>query len=104
MARLYPSFPGLMTLGNKEEGRSRARAEEDRGPELPLRLPGVEVPKGGGAIRGSAERFRTNAATGAGSMRVDLGLSPGRNGFTPELALAYDSGAGNGPWGLGWSL
>jgi hypothetical protein len=27
-----------------------------------------------------------------------------RSGFGPQLALAYDSGAGNGPFGLGWSL
>lgn len=30
--------------------------------------------------------------------------SPGRSGFGPELSLTYDSGSGNGPFGLGWSL
>lgn len=33
-----------------------------------------------------------------------LPVSPGRPGFTPELSLSYDSGSGNGPFGLGWSL
>ena len=37
-------------------------------------------------------------------MTVPLATSPGRAGFGPQLALAYDSGAGNGPFGFGWSL
>jgi hypothetical protein len=41
---------------------------------------------------------------GTGSMTVPIATSPGRGGFGPQLALSYDSGAGNGPFGLGWSL
>jgi hypothetical protein len=37
-------------------------------------------------------------------MSVPIAASPGRSGFGPELALAYDSGAGNGPFGFGWNL
>jgi len=29
---------------------------------------------------------------------------PGRSGFGPALAISYDSGSGNGRFGLGWSL
>src|SRR5215475_9633349 len=42
--------------------------------------------------------------TGSAQVRVEVRLSPGRDGFGPRLALAYDSGAGNSPYGLGWSL
>ncbi|MCA9622374.1 MAG: toxin, partial [Myxococcales bacterium] len=45
-----------------------------------------------------------NPATGTGSMAVPIATSPGRSGFGPQLAVQYDSGSGNGPWGLGWSL
>ena len=69
-----------------------------------MTLPTIEAPKGGGALRSISERFEANAATGTGTTRVDLGLSPGRGGFGPGLALRYDSGAGNGPFGLGWSV
>ncbi|WP_367177028.1 SpvB/TcaC N-terminal domain-containing protein [uncultured Eudoraea sp.] len=31
-------------------------------------------------------------------------MSPGRNGFTPALSLNYNSGGGNSPYGLGWSV
>ncbi len=35
---------------------------------------------------------------------MPIATSPGRGGFAPQLSLSYDSGAGNGPFGFGWSL
>lgn len=61
------------------------------------------LPKGGGAIRGIGEKFAANPVTGTGSMTVPIATSPGRSGFGPQLSLSYDSGAGNGPFGLGWN-
>src|SRR5215213_3876260 len=66
--------------------------------------PAISLPKGGGAIRGMGEKFGANAATGTGSFSVPLALTPGRSGFGPHMSLAYDSGGGNGPFGLGWAL
>src|SRR5262249_18050037 len=66
--------------------------------------PSLSLPKGGGAIRGMGEKFAANPVTGTGAITVPLATSPGRSGFGPQLALSYDSGAGNGPFGLGWSL
>src|SRR4029453_18300689 len=64
----------------------------------------IAPPKGGGAIRGMGEKFAANPVTGTGSMTVPIATSPGRSGFGPQLSLSYDSGAGNGPYGFGWSL
>lgn len=64
----------------------------------------ITLPKGGGAIRGIGEKFAANPVTGTGSMSVPIATSPGRSGFGPQLSLTYDSGAGNGPFGFGWSL
>jgi len=69
-----------------------------------LSAPSLSLPKGGGAIRGIGEKFAANPVTGTGSMTVPLAVSPGRSGFSPQLALSYDSGAGNGPLGIGWNL
>jgi RHS repeat-associated protein len=69
-----------------------------------IRPPSLSLPKGGGAIRGLGEKFAANPVTGAGSMTVPIATSPGRSGFGPQLSLTYDSGAGNGPFGLGWCL
>ncbi len=66
--------------------------------------PTISAPKGGGAIRGIGEKFAANPVTGTGSMSVPIATSPGRSGFGPQLSLSYDSGAGNGPFGFGWSL
>src|SRR5262245_11934094 len=63
------------------------------------------LPKGGGALRAIGETFQTNPATGTGSLSIPLGLPAARGGgATPELALSYDSGTGNGVFGLGWSV
>jgi RHS repeat-associated protein len=64
----------------------------------------LSLPKGGGAIRGIGEKFSTNLTTGTGSLSVPIATSPGRAGFELGLTLGYDSGAGNGPFGIGWHL
>ncbi|WP_299518806.1 SpvB/TcaC N-terminal domain-containing protein [uncultured Serinicoccus sp.] len=94
------------TLG--EAGRRGERAGADaRGEpaaDANASLPSVTKPRGGGAIKGVAEKFAANPATGTGSLTIPLPLSPGRTGFGPDLSLHYDSSAGNGPFGFGWSL
>jgi RHS repeat-associated protein len=70
----------------------------------PFTAPLINLPKGGGAIRAIGEKFTANAATGTGSLSVPIALSSGRGGFGPQLSLTYDSGSGNGPFGIGWNL
>ncbi|MBL0712689.1 MAG: hypothetical protein JJV98_03210 [Desulfosarcina sp.] len=65
-----------------------------------VQSPSISLPKGGGAIRGIGEKFAANPGTGT----MTIAVSPGRSGFGPQLSLSYDSGAGNGPFGFGWSL
>ncbi len=67
-------------------------------------LPSITLPKGGGAIRGIDEKLSVNQPTGTASLTVPVFTSPARQGFAPKLALRYDSGEGNGPFGLGWTL
>lgn len=64
----------------------------------------LSLPKGGGAIKGIGETFQPNPFTGTGNFSVPVYTSPGRGGMTPQLALQYSSGSGNGPFGLGWAL
>lgn len=66
--------------------------------------PAIALPKGGGAIRGVGEKFSANPVTGTGTLTVPLPASPARSEFGPQLQLSYDSGSGNGPFGIGWSL
>jgi RHS repeat-associated protein len=82
---------------NKGKGKRSSEAFSAAAPQISL-------PKGGGAIRGIGEKFAANPVTGTGSMTIPIATSPGRSGFGPQLSLSYDSGAGNGPFGLGWHL
>ena len=41
---------------------------------------------------------------GDASLAYPMELPPGRRGLTPELALSYDSGRGNGWVGVGWDM
>jgi hypothetical protein len=67
-------------------------------------LPNPTLPKGGGAIAPIGEKLVPNAQMGTASFTVPVFTSPGRGGFGPQLALSYDSGSGNGPYGMGWTL
>ena len=82
----------------------RVQPPDDESRQTSPALPGITLPKGGGAIRGVDEKFTANPATGAGSLSVPIPVSPGRSGFSPALSLSYDSSAGNGPFGFGWRL
>src|SRR5262249_30055055 len=66
-------------------------------------LPTISLPKGGGAIKGIGEKL-TIGPSGTAQLTVPVFTSPARQGFSPPLHLSYDSRAGNGPFGLGWSL
>lgn len=91
------------------EAQSAPNTQSANGPSAAVSAPAatppaIALPKGGGAIRGIGEKFASNPVTGTGSLTVPLPVSPGRSSFGPQLSLAYDSGSGNGPFGIGWSL
>lgn len=89
----------MLNSQTKDTGQKEAPPEKGS-----AQAPAIQLPKGGGAIRGIGEKFAANPVTGTGSMTVPIATSPGRSGFGPQLSLSYDSGAGNGPFGFGWSL
>ncbi len=68
-----------------------------------VEIPSISLPKGGGAIKGIDEKFSVNAINGTASFSVPLPFSPAR-GASSNLSLSYNSGAGNGVFGLGWNL
>ncbi len=68
-----------------------------------IEVPSISLPKGGGAIKGIDEKFSVNAVNGTASFSIPLPFSPSR-GASPSLSLSYNSGGGNGIFGLGWNL
>ena len=86
--------------------RVQNQSDSPKQQDMPFRVeaPQLTLPKGGGALRAIAEKFGLNPVTGTGSSTVPIATSAGRGGFAPQLSITYDSGAGNGPFGFGWSL
>ena len=68
-----------------------------------IQVPGISLPNGGGAIKGIDEKFSVNAVNGTASFSVSLPFSAAR-GAVPAISLTYNSGSGNGIFGLGWNL
>jgi RHS repeat-associated protein len=83
---------------------SSPRQKEGPTKDFTVEAPTISLPKGGGAIKGIEEKFEVNAANGTASFSIPVPVSPGRNGFQPQLALSYNSGGGNGVFGMGWSM
>jgi RHS repeat-associated protein len=69
-----------------------------------IEIPFIALPKGGGALRGIDEKFEVNTANGTAGLSIPLPVTPGRNGVAPSFGLQYNTGGGNGSFGLGWSL
>lgn len=66
----------------------------------------LSLPKGGGAIASMGMTPGNVGADGTASFSIPLPISAGRPGstLTPPVAISYNSGAGNGVFGLGWQL
>ncbi len=69
-----------------------------------LSAPTLALPKAGGSIRGIGEKFGANPVTGVPSLTIPIMTTPARAGISPQLALAYAPGSGNGLFGLEWHL
>lgn len=69
----------------------------------PVQSLSVNLPKGGGAVKGIRETFTPNLFTGTSSVSIPIPTDNAR-GFSPQLALSYSSGAGNSAFGLGFNL
>ncbi|WP_207514391.1 SpvB/TcaC N-terminal domain-containing protein [Longitalea luteola] len=65
--------------------------------------PQITLPKGGGAIKGIDEKFQVNAVNGTAGVSIPLPVSEAR-GLAPSLQINYNSGGGNGLFGMGWQL
>lgn len=64
----------------------------------------LSLPKGGGAMQGLGTAFEADLNTGTGGYSIPLDAPAGPNGIQPRVALRYHSAAGNGPFGMGWTM
>src|SRR5579875_3510086 len=69
-------------MTDTEQRPSGETSSQKRSPFAP---PQLELPKGGGAIRGMGEKFSVDAARGTASLTVPIAISEARSGFTPSF-------------------
>jgi hypothetical protein len=69
----------------------------------PVAVAQISLPKGGGAIQGIGETFQADEFTGTAGLTIPIPTSPCRNS-EPDVSVDYDSGSGNGVFGLGFAL
>ncbi|MDR3013744.1 MAG: hypothetical protein LBU70_11170, partial [Chitinispirillales bacterium] len=94
-----PYYNPTAGSANTSGGGSGGGGGKSSGSRL-VASPSIDLPKGGGALKGIDEKFHVNPVTGSASFSVPLPLSPSRGGVAPEIDLSYDSGSGNSPFGL----
>lgn len=96
-------MPDKNTSGNENISSQSSGQEEAKSTSNQIQIPSISLPKGGGAIKAIAEKFQVNAANGTAGLSIPFPFSPSRNNFMPAMALTYNSGSGNGIFGLGWN-
>ena len=94
----HPDNAGTMP-GRQEKNTLDAR--ENQGTPSATGMPRITLPKGGGAIAAIDEKFSVNAVNGTFSLSYPLPFAT--TGGGAGLSLGYNSGAGNGIFGMGWS-
>jgi RHS repeat-associated protein len=64
----------------------------------------ISVPRGPGSVQGLGESFEVDLNSGSVRETIPIQVPPGTHGAAPKLAISYNSGSGDGPLGVGWSL
>lgn len=89
--------------GNKNSSSQLFKTDGGKTKSNSIEIPSINLPKGGGAIKGIDEKFSVNAVNGTATFSMPLPFSPAR-GVSPEMNITYNSGGGNGVFGLGWAI
>ena len=86
------------------EQQKGSESKEGQDKSWLLSGPVLSTGRGGGALRGTKGEFNCDAHTGSAKLSIPLPFTPDREGAIPPVSLSYDSGNGNGAFGLGWLL
>nr|RBQ84596.1 hypothetical protein FVER53263_10758 [Fusarium verticillioides] len=99
-----PSHSASTPAGKASQGGGQHAAQT--GQRLPAVISTPTLQKGiaGGSHRPIDQTFKMNPLNGTMALALPIPVTEGRGGFGPKLELSYNSGSGNGYFGLGWQL
>ncbi|ETS87117.1 hypothetical protein PFICI_00945 [Pestalotiopsis fici W106-1] len=112
-SRVQPAAPTKRSgLNGNPAAEPRDKATNNGSAKPSSRVPSIEkvdvaaasTGKGGGALRSIDQKFEVNPCNGTLALSLTLPVTSGRDECQPTLSLSYNSGSGNGPFGIGWSL
>jgi RHS repeat-associated protein len=63
----------------------------------------ISLPSGPGSIEGLGDAFEPQLNSGTSAYSVKIAAPPGVAGLQPDVVLRYNSGGGNGPFGIAWT-
>jgi RHS repeat-associated protein len=72
-------------------------------PKTGVGLEKISLPSGPGSIEGLGDAFEPQLNSGTSAYSVKIAAPPGVAGLQPDVVLRYNSGGGNGPFGIAWS-
>lgn len=90
-------------IENRNFAAQNTSGEEAKSKSNQIEIPSISLPKGRGAIKSIDDKFQVNASNGTAGFCMPFPFSPSHNSFMSGMALSYNSGAGNGTFGLGWN-
>ncbi|KAF5966171.1 SpvB-domain-containing protein [Fusarium bulbicola] len=91
--------PGIVS-----KGQSKQTAPSGQRLPAVISSPGLQKSIAGGSHRPIDQTFKMNPVNGTMSLAIPIPVTEGRGGFGPKLELSYNSGSGNGCFGIGWQL
>ncbi|KAF3937441.1 hypothetical protein ABW19_dt0208927 [Dactylella cylindrospora] len=94
------TYPG----GQSNKQKSQEKHGVFSAPKGGLQATSPSNNTGGGSHRAINQEFQVNPSNGTLSLTLPFPATPGRRNFTPNVNLTYDSGLGNGIFGVGWDL
>ncbi|KAF5636143.1 hypothetical protein F52700_5457 [Fusarium sp. NRRL 52700] len=99
-----PSLAAFAPAGKGSQTASQQTAPT--GQRLPAVISSPSLQKGiaGGSHRPIDQTFKMNPLNGTMSLAIPIPHTEGRDGFGPKLELSYNSGSGDGYFGIGWQL
>ncbi|KAF5617829.1 insecticidal toxin complex [Fusarium tjaetaba] len=90
--------------GIVSKGKGKQTAPTGQRVPAVISSPGLQKGIAGGSHRPIDQTFKMNPVNGTMSLTIPIPVTEGRGGFGPKLELSYNSGSGNGCFGIGWQL
>lgn len=90
--------------GDNEKNELTILTEERPTASNTIEMPQITFSESGRILNETEEKIEVNTSNRSAGLIIPLPITLERNIFSPSLSLSYNSGGGNSPYGLVWSI